>query len=773
VSYPQLQQDSNSDTVQLLRVIANNTAGYTILGGQLVNSTASNSAPSPLFQPSPAAIRVNVLWFASLVISLSVASLGILVKQWLRAYMAFASSSPQGQLRIRHFRRSGLEDWKVFEIASALPLLLQLSLCLFFVGLCYFTIDIHPVIGHTTLPLVCAWAFLIVTVTFSPIFSSRCPYKTPALSSFTGFVRVRIYLPLAAALVEYTPLVTATLRKCIMIGFLFVVCSIGRLATAILVTLSRNAELPQESLRQSKTDSLSSAVSSPWLIDTFTAPRPPEESDVLKDPTVDLDILVAVDAVQANDELLGTTVKAALEQSNPDWSRVVDFLAGTIGNRIPWLDSEHANNDQSLVNTASLSRRFTESAMDIFVSHIAPSSKQIFSSFRLDDRSRLVSAKRAVSVFVAISESTGTLNSRFSANLHHFFAEWLTISSHDNTWQRENRRLIWRCVLPVACKMYEDEGSDTLEKKLELLSLVFESMHAVSDDPQDGFTQTRTILEHKRELWLPLNDSKRRLIRDTAISLLRHITMQSSPVNSSILHSIIVNLCGTARVNLQYDMDALRGSVHGALSKSTKMDWDIPAIKTVLQSWISQHPDYVSVYCGVKDVCWMIDEFSPGIPLMVNEQNIETFVSAIEETADSVRELTQAVNLCLVALECRRMMGHHPAFYHGRPRRPTFKILASMLHLLKSHQKWPQEGVPITYPDYMNLAKRAVELITMIDILSSQASYVPNGIKRRVGSVWGDSGFRLIFAEFCGAQLYYSILWKTKTKLRRIYSHLK
>ncbi|KAI0766483.1 hypothetical protein BC629DRAFT_1246002, partial [Irpex lacteus] len=178
VSYPQLQEDTAGAILQVLSLIANQTVTYTVIEGQIVNSTVVAGAvtpPSP-FQPSTAAIRTNVLWFISLVISLATASFAILVKQWLRAYMAFASASPQGQLRIRHFRRGGLKAWKVFGIASMLPLFLQISLALFFVGLCIFTLDVYPAIGNATLPLVAAWAFLFAAVTASPAFTARCPY---------------------------------------------------------------------------------------------------------------------------------------------------------------------------------------------------------------------------------------------------------------------------------------------------------------------------------------------------------------------------------------------------------------------------------------------------------------------------------------------------------------------------------------------------------------------------------------------------------------------
>ncbi|KAI0685970.1 hypothetical protein BC835DRAFT_485767 [Cytidiella melzeri] len=151
----------------------------------LQEDTAVPSPSLSQFEPTPAAVRLNVLWFASLVLSLSTASLGIMVKQWLREYMSFTTSSAQGHLRVRAYRRSGLETWKVFGIASTLPLLLQLSLLLFFVGLCDFTANVHPSIRNTTLSLVCAWAFLIFSVVLAPIFSARCPYKTPALKPMT------------------------------------------------------------------------------------------------------------------------------------------------------------------------------------------------------------------------------------------------------------------------------------------------------------------------------------------------------------------------------------------------------------------------------------------------------------------------------------------------------------------------------------------------------------------------------------------------------------
>ncbi|KAI0344880.1 hypothetical protein BDW22DRAFT_1326800, partial [Trametopsis cervina] len=127
-----LQEDIPGATLTTLRQIQN--ANYTIQGNHII-SISPTPMPSPPFEPSVNAIRINDLWAASLVISLATASFGILVKQWLREYMKFVTSFPQGRLRIRNFRRAGLETWKVLTIAACLPLLLQLALELFFVGL--------------------------------------------------------------------------------------------------------------------------------------------------------------------------------------------------------------------------------------------------------------------------------------------------------------------------------------------------------------------------------------------------------------------------------------------------------------------------------------------------------------------------------------------------------------------------------------------------------------------------------------------------------------
>ncbi|KAI0340536.1 hypothetical protein BDW22DRAFT_1334028, partial [Trametopsis cervina] len=177
VAYTLLQPDAAGTTLSVVTQMSTQGASYHV-EGEFINSTTP-VAPPPPSEPTHNAIIVNDLWTASLIISLATASFAILVKQWLRQYMKFTTSFPQGRMRVRRFRREGLERWYVLEMAGLLPFLLQISLALFFVGLCYFTADLHLSVRNTTLPLVCSWAILFIAATIFPIFSAQCPYKTP------------------------------------------------------------------------------------------------------------------------------------------------------------------------------------------------------------------------------------------------------------------------------------------------------------------------------------------------------------------------------------------------------------------------------------------------------------------------------------------------------------------------------------------------------------------------------------------------------------------
>ena len=115
----------------------------------LINSTAPGFSPVPFLAPR-SFVRINTLWSCSLTISLITASIGILVKQWFHEFLAQDTQDPQFRIRIRFFRSKGLDKWQVFQIAAALPLLLQVALLLFFIGLSEFLRELNPVVGWAT-----------------------------------------------------------------------------------------------------------------------------------------------------------------------------------------------------------------------------------------------------------------------------------------------------------------------------------------------------------------------------------------------------------------------------------------------------------------------------------------------------------------------------------------------------------------------------------------------------------------------------------------------
>ncbi|KAH9025539.1 hypothetical protein EDB85DRAFT_1869534, partial [Lactarius pseudohatsudake] len=92
----------------------------------------------PLFTPTSSDVRVNTLWLASLVLSLSAALLATLVQQWVRDYIhAFQwYSNPLKSARLRQYLYEGAERWYMPMTPKSAHGLIQVSLFLFFLGLC-------------------------------------------------------------------------------------------------------------------------------------------------------------------------------------------------------------------------------------------------------------------------------------------------------------------------------------------------------------------------------------------------------------------------------------------------------------------------------------------------------------------------------------------------------------------------------------------------------------------------------------------------------------
>ncbi|KAJ3481861.1 hypothetical protein NLI96_g7371 [Meripilus lineatus] len=186
-----LHQDPTDISVHILMQISQQLSSFSTNPG-FINSTYVPIAPSTTFTPTINSLWVNTLWFAALIFSLITGSLGMLVKQWLREYQSNPRVSPEEHRRVRLFRIRGLRRYGVLEIASFLPLLLQIALVLFFIGLALFVFEVHHSIGYFVLTIVMIWFLFLGVTTILPLFSPSCPYKTPFLKA--AILRFRLLL---------------------------------------------------------------------------------------------------------------------------------------------------------------------------------------------------------------------------------------------------------------------------------------------------------------------------------------------------------------------------------------------------------------------------------------------------------------------------------------------------------------------------------------------------------------------------------------------------
>ena len=179
-----------------------NTAILLAISRQIANPSfpSAKQADHSAFSPSRFAVQINVLYFISLTLALSVASVCILGKQWIREFQKDIPGSSRGEVRVRQARFDSLQKWRVPHILAALPVILQAALLLFFGGLLSqlwglsditVAIVISIIVGTTSL--------LIVVTTIVPahwsggsLRTSFTPFRSPqAWLYFALYQRIR------------------------------------------------------------------------------------------------------------------------------------------------------------------------------------------------------------------------------------------------------------------------------------------------------------------------------------------------------------------------------------------------------------------------------------------------------------------------------------------------------------------------------------------------------------------------------------------------------
>lgn len=148
-----------------------------------LDASATVSIPSEdAFTPSIISLWVNALCFTSLAVSLITAMISVLVKQWLHHYSNIPSGSALERCHIRQFRYNGLQVWHVPVIIGFLPVLLHVSLALFFAAIVLFLLPLQRALAWFITGLGGASYLVYVVFNLLPLWFPQCPYRTPLVS---------------------------------------------------------------------------------------------------------------------------------------------------------------------------------------------------------------------------------------------------------------------------------------------------------------------------------------------------------------------------------------------------------------------------------------------------------------------------------------------------------------------------------------------------------------------------------------------------------------
>ncbi|TFK22202.1 hypothetical protein FA15DRAFT_758201 [Coprinopsis marcescibilis] len=183
-----LREDSQDRSADILSRIS--------LQLEAISSNRSSIEPAlqqSVFVAPQTVVDINILWSLSLTASLGTVLFGILCLQWLREYQRRDPTvTRETALAVRHMRFVALLKWKIPVIISFLPILLQIGLVLFLVGLAQYLWLMNHSVAYPLFAFVgiIILGLLITTVlpAFSHFFlisSSRqsfaplCPFKSP------------------------------------------------------------------------------------------------------------------------------------------------------------------------------------------------------------------------------------------------------------------------------------------------------------------------------------------------------------------------------------------------------------------------------------------------------------------------------------------------------------------------------------------------------------------------------------------------------------------
>ena len=148
-------------------------------------STQLNNASVPAYTEQPFAVEqsdviANALFFASLALLLVTSFMAMLVKGWIRDFDRDLPSNTAPELRAREheYRLHGLIQYKLPEIVRILPVLIQIALALFCVGLLVILQPINSDITFATLGILAIGLVFYLVTTFISASDSSAPFPS-------------------------------------------------------------------------------------------------------------------------------------------------------------------------------------------------------------------------------------------------------------------------------------------------------------------------------------------------------------------------------------------------------------------------------------------------------------------------------------------------------------------------------------------------------------------------------------------------------------------
>jgi hypothetical protein len=144
----------------------------------------SSAAKPPPFSAPRYAVWVNSLWFLSLVMSVSCALWATTLNQWARRYIHLTQTQPARcdpvkRARLRAFYANGVDKMHTPWTVEGLPMLLHLSLFLFFGGLAVYLFSVNQEVFSCVVSWIGLFSAVYGLISLLPIICHDSPYNTP------------------------------------------------------------------------------------------------------------------------------------------------------------------------------------------------------------------------------------------------------------------------------------------------------------------------------------------------------------------------------------------------------------------------------------------------------------------------------------------------------------------------------------------------------------------------------------------------------------------